>query len=335
MFGPTAVLIALIALAMLSAGSLAYVFLYRRIETENVAGRRLDQIQARGAVVTDTGARVIVDPAKRRKSVQETLKELDEKQKARTKRSKSPPMSLRLQQAGLNWSRRTFLLFSLVCGLVAFAMAYLLHAPLYACAAFGFAGAVGLPRWIINYLRKRRMKKFLAEFANAMDVIVRGVKAGLPLNDCIRIISLEAAEPVKTEFRLMAETQALGVPLGEAVNKLPERVPVPEASFFAIVVTIQQKAGGNLSETLGNLSRVLRERRKMDGKIKAMSMEAKASAAIIGALPLIVMGLVYLTSPQYISLLFTDPMGNLILGASGIWATLGILVMRRMINFDF
>src|ERR1700737_3482692 len=164
MSGPTAVLIALIALAMLSAGSLAYVFLYRRIETENVAGRRLDQIQGRGAVVTDAGARVIVDPAKRRKSVQETLKELDEKQKARTKRSKSPPMSLRLQQAGLNWSRRTFLLFSLLCGLVDFAMAYFLHAPLYACAAFGFAGAVGLPRWIINYLRKRRMKKFLAEF---------------------------------------------------------------------------------------------------------------------------------------------------------------------------
>ena len=123
--------------------------------------------------------------------------------------------------------------------------------------------------------------------------------------------------------------------LGEAVNKLPERVPVPEASFFAIVVGIQQRAGGNLSETLGNLSRVLRERRKMVGKITAMSMEAKASAAIIGALPIIVMGLVYLTSPKYISLLFTDPMGNLILGASAIWMMTGIFVMKRMINFDF
>jgi len=192
-----------------------------------------------------------------------------------------------------------------------------------------------LPRWIVNFLRKRRMKKFLVEFANAMDVIVRGVKAGLPLNDCIRIIANEAAEPVKTEFRIISETQALGVPLGEAVNKLPERVPVPEASFFAIVVGIQQRAGGNLSETLGNLSRVLRERRKMVGKITAMSMEAKASAAIIGALPIIVMGLVYLTSPKYISLLFTDPMGNLILGASAIWMMTGIFVMKRMINFDF
>jgi tight adherence protein B len=335
MFGPATVLIALIVLAMLSAGSIAYLFLYRRIESENIAGQRLDQIQRRPAATADTGGRLIIDPAKRRKSVQETLKDLDERQKAKAKRSKSPPITLRLEQAGLNWSRRTFLLFSLVCGGVAFALTFFLHMPLYACFAAAFAGGVGLPRWIINFLRKRRIKKFLDEFANAMDVIVRGVKAGLPLNDCIRMISLEAAEPVKTEFRQIAETQALGVPLGEAVNKLPERMPVPEASFFAIVVGIQQKSGGNLSETLGNLSRVLRERRKMFGKIKAMSMEAKASAAIIGALPIIVMGLVYLTSPQYISLLFTDPMGNLILGASAIWAFLGIMVMRRMINFDF
>jgi tight adherence protein B len=336
MFGPTAILIAVTVLAMLSAGSLAYVLLYRRIETENTVERRLGQIQGRGTTgVPATGGRVIVDAAKRRKSVQETLKELDEKQRARAKRSSSPPMTLRLEQAGLNWSRRTFLLFSLLCGLIDFAMAWFVHAPIYACLAFGFAGSIGLPRWIVNFLRKRRMKKFLEEFANAMDVIVRGVKAGLPLNDCIRIIANEAAEPVRTEFRIIAETQGLGVPLGEAVNKLPERVPVPEASFFSIVVGIQQKAGGNLSETLGNLSRVLRERRKMFGKIKAMSMEAKASAAIIGALPIIVMGLVYLTSPRYISLLFTDPMGNLILGASGIWMMTGIFVMRRMINFDF
>jgi tight adherence protein B len=111
-------------------------------------------------------------------------------------------------------------------------------------------------------------------------------------------------------------------------------VPVPEASFFAIVIAIQQKAGGNLSEALGNLSRVLRERKKMFGKIKAMSMEAKASAWIIGALPVIVMGLVYMSSPKYIMLLFIDPTGHLILAASAIWMAIGIFVMRRMINFD-
>ena len=309
MFGPLPVFVAIVGLAMLSAGGLAYALLYRRIETENKVGRRIDQIQTRGPVATDVGVRV-VDAAKRRKSVQETLKELDEKQRAKNKKSKSPPLSLRLQQAGLSWDRRTFLLFSAGCGIAFAVLAYLLHGPLYAVAALGFAGALGFPRWVINFLRKRRTKKFLNEFANAMDVIVRGVKAGLPLNDCLRIIAAEACA------------------------RLPERVPVPESSFFAIVITIQQKAGGNLSEALGNLSRVLRERKKMFGKIKAMSMEAKASAWIIGSLPVIVMGLVYLSSPQYISLLFTDPTGHLILGASALWMFIGIMVMRKMINFD-
>jgi tight adherence protein B len=131
------------------------------------------------------------------------------------------------------------------------------------------------------------------------------------------------------------ETQAMGVPLPEAVAKLPERVPEPEASFFSIVISIQSRAGGNLSEALGNLSRVLRERKRMKGKIAAMSGEAKASAAIIGALPVIVMALVYVTSPGYISLLFTTQLGNVIMGCSAIWMFLGVLVMRKMINFDY
>ena len=210
-----------------------------------------------------------------------------------------------------------------------------LGAPAYVAGAIGVAGLLGLPRWTVNFLRKRRMTKFLDEFANAMDVIVRGVKAGLPLNDCIKIIASEAAEPVKTEFRTIAETQSLGVTLADAVAKLPERVPVPETNFFAIVVAIQQRAGGNLAEALGNLSRVLRERRKMKGKIKAMSGEAKASAGIIGSLPVVVMALVYLTSPEYILLLFTEPLGHVILGCSVVWMFLGVMVMRKMINFDF
>jgi tight adherence protein B len=123
--------------------------------------------------------------------------------------------------------------------------------------------------------------------------------------------------------------------VGDAVGKMPERIPLPEANFFAIVITIQQKAGGNLAEALANLSRVLRQRRQMKGKIKAMSMEAKASAVIIGILPFAVMVMIYLSSPGYIMLLFTEPVGNLILGASAVWMTIGILVMRKMVNFDF
>ena len=334
MFGSLTLLIAIVGLATLSAGSLAYALLYGRIQRETATERRLDIVQSRAPA--DPGRnRVGVDAAKRRKSVQGTLKEIEEKQKARSKRSNSPPLLLRMEQAGLSWSRRTFLLISLGCGAAVLLISWVVGAPYYAAAGFGVAGFLGLPRWVVNYLRKRRMKKFLGEFANAVDVIVRGVKAGLPLNDCIKIIANEAAEPLRGEFRTISETQALGLTLADAVAKLPERVPVPEASFFAIVVSIQQRAGGNLSEALGNLSRVLRDRRKMDGKIGAMSMEAKASAAIIGALPMIVMVLVYITSPAYIMLLFTEQLGNVILGSAAIWMMIGIFVMRKMINFDY
>ncbi len=334
MFGSLPIFLAIVGLATLSAGGLAYGLLYGRIQAEDRTERRLDLIQGH-ATVDPVRNRANIDAARRRKSVQDTLNEIEEKQKMRAKRSKSPPLSLRMEQAGLEWTRRTFLIISLVCGVVIALAVWLAGAPLYAAAACGVAGLLGVPRWFVNFKRKRRMKRFLNEFANAADVIVRGVKAGLPLNDCIKIIANEAAEPVKSEFRMISETQAMGVSLSEAVGKLPERVPVPEASFFAIVISIQQRAGGNLSEALGNLSRVLRDRRRMKGKITAMSQEAKASAAIIGALPIVVMVLVYITSPGYIMLLFTEQLGNVILGSAAIWMTIGIFVMRKMINFDY
>jgi len=326
-------LIAIGVLATLSAGGLTYALLFDRIQKENTTARRIDMIQGTGRIETPREA--AADPAKRRKSIQETLREVEQREKAKSKHSKSPPLVLRMQQAGLHWSRRTFILISLAVGVVTYLVAAIMGAPIYISAAAAAAGLLGLPRWIVNFLRKRRMTKFVDEFANAMDVIVRGVKAGLPLNDCIRIIASEAAEPVKSEFRTISETQAMGLSLAEAVGKLPERVPTQEAIFFAIVVAIQQRAGGNLAEALGNLSRVLRERRKMKGKISAMSMEAKASSVIIGALPVVVMALVYLTSPSYIVLLFTDPIGHVILACSATWMFIGIMVMRKMIRFDF
>ncbi len=140
---------------------------------------------------------------------------------------------------------------------------------------------------------------------------------------------------MRSEFRRIVETQTIGMPIGEACLKLYESIPVPEANFFGIVVSIQQRAGGNLSEALGNLSRVLRDRKKMKAKIQAMSMEAKASASIIGALPIAVMGLVWLTSPTYIELLWTDPLGRVMLACCAAWMMIGIFVMRKMINFDF
>ena len=188
---------------------------------------------------------------------------------------------------------------------------------------------------MLSYLKKRREKEFLKALPDAVDVIVRGIKAGLPLFESIKVVAADAPEPLKSEFIAIIETQAIGMPLGEACSRLFERMPLPEANFFGIVIAIQQKSGGNLSEALGNLSKVLRDRKKMAEKIQAMSMEAKASAGIIGSLPPIVMLLVYLSTPDYISLLWTHPTGQLMLCGCAVWMACGIFVMKKMINFDF
>jgi tight adherence protein B len=320
-------ILALFFLASVAIGGLAYVFLYPILSGERRAAQRLHSVAS-----TEPTSRTARGPQKsRRDAVETTLKDFE----ARQKKSKTVPLSVRIQRAGLSWSKRQFVLISAIIGLGMFAVGFLSGTGLIAAAGLGFAGAFGVPRWLLSFLKKRREGKFLGALPDAVDIIVRGVKAGLPLIDCIRMITIEAPEPLKTEFRLIMETQAIGIPLGEACSKLYERTPLPEANFFGIVVAIQQKAGGNLSEALGNLSKVLRDRKKMRAKIQAMSQEAKASAAIIGALPIIVMILVYLTAPNYITLLFTNPTGHIMLAGSAVWMTMGVLVMKKMINFDF
>ncbi len=242
---------------------------------------------------------------------------------------------MRVAQAGLRWSKRQFYLISAGIGAAMFFFGLFTGGGLTVAAVLAGVGAFGFPRWLLSYLKKRRESKFLNAFPDAVDIIVRGVKAGLPLLDCLKMITTESPEPVKSEFRAIVETQAIGMPLGEACGKLYEQMPVPEANFFGIVISIQQKSGGNLAEALGNLSRVLRDRKKMKAKIQAMSQEAKASASIIGALPVAVMTLVYVTSPNYISLLWTEPLGRVMLAASLVWMSMGVLVMKKMINFDF
>jgi tight adherence protein B len=204
-----------------------------------------------------------------------------------------------------------------------------------AMAAAGLViGGFGLPNFWLKFMMNRRLKKFGNEFPNAIDVIIRGVKAGLPLNDCVRIIASESSEPVRTEFRQVVEAQTLGLSIAEAIERIPQRIPTAEANFFAIVIGIQQKSGGNLAEALTNLSRVLRERKKMRDKVKAISSEAKASAMIIGALPVVVATLVYITSPQYISLLWTTETGRFVLAICAGVMGLGIFIMQKMIAFD-
>lgn len=320
--------LALAFLAFTAIGGLAWVFIYPLLSGEKKAESR------RASIARSEPAARQVDKTQRsrREQVEGSLKELE----ARRAKDKKVSLPIRLTQAGLGtWTPQKFWIVSGVCAVVFFVVAFTVGGGLLGGLGMAFAAGFGLPRWMLGYLKKRREKLFLKALPDAVDVIVRGIKAGLPLFDSIKVVAADAPEPLKSEFLAIIETQTIGMPLGEACQRLFERMPVPEANFFGIVIAIQQKSGGNLSEALGNLSKVLRDRKKMAEKIQAMSMEAKASAGIIGSLPPIVMLLVWISTPDYISLLWTTPLGQFMVVCCVGWMTCGVLVMKKMINFDF
>ena len=321
--------LALFFLVAVAIGGVIWVFVYPLLSGERKAEQRKDTVAKSSMVRAAAAARGTQKT--RREKVEGSLRDLE----ARQAKAKSVPLALRISQAGLKWSKRQFIMIGAILGVVNFLVFFFIDAGLFVALAMGFAAGCGLPFWILKFLKKRREARFIAGFPDAVDVIVRGIKSGLPLLDSLKVIATDAPEPLQSEFRAIIETQAIGMPLGEACGKLYESVPVPEANFFGIVIAIQQKAGGNLSEALGNLSKVLRERKKMRAKIQAMSMEAKASASIIACLPVGVMFLVYITSPQYIELLWTTSTGRMMLAVCAAWMSMGVFVMRRMINFDF
>ena len=325
--------IAVAILVTLSVGGLVYSFFQPSLSGTKRRDQRLQAISTQPRSKEQRSK--VRDNERRRKSIQDQLKDFEGRQKElQTKQSKIS-LKRRMEQAGLAWELRHFIIFSVVMGAISFVVGMLVASQWYIWLALAFAGGFGLPRWYVGFRRKRRFNAFLEELPNAVDIIVRGVKAGLPLGDCIKVVAREAREPVAGEFRKVIETQVMGVSLTEACEKLTERVPVAEANFFAIVVAIQQKAGGGLAEALNNLSKVLRGRKAMKRKIKALSSEAKSSAGIIGSLPFIVGGILFLIAPSYIMILFTTPTGNIIIGGCLMWMFVGIMVMRGMINFDF
>ena len=275
---------------------------------------------------------VDVATLKRKQTTQEALKDLAATEKQSRKRRLS--VKGQMAQAGVDVSPTVFWIISAAVGVVLAFIGLMVQGLIGAGLGF-FIGFLGLPRWFLGVLVSGRQKKFATQLADAIDVIVRGVKSGLPLNQCLRIVAAESPEPLKSEFQSLCDSQAMGVPLDQGLQRLYESLPLPAVPFFALVLVIQLKTGGNLSESLGNLSSVLRARRLMKEKVKALSSEAKASAMIIGALPVCVMALVYFTRPQYIMILFTDPVGNLILICSAIMMALGTFVMHKMINFKF
>jgi tight adherence protein B len=332
--GAMPLLTALVAAVAIAAT--AYAVMYPYISSDRAKDKRVANVTESRAKKMSTRSAAEV-AANRKKQVAESLKDIENRQKAREKVS----LRLRLERAGLDVEPKMFWIASAVSAvLVTILVVSFLPAstssfrPMIMIATL-IVGGLGIPRFVLSKMIARRQKKFLAELANSIDVIVRGIKSGLPLNECFGVIAREAPEPVASEFRETIEQQRIGVSLSEALDRLTLRMPLPEVKFLAIVIAIQQQSGGNLAEALANLSGVLRDRFKMAMKVKALSAEAKASAMILAALPPGVMFMVYSSSPDYISPLFTTRTGNLFILVGLTWMLIGVLLMRKMINFKF
>lgn len=237
------------------------------------------------------------DSAPKRKQIQEKLKELEDKQKRSERKNR---LLEQIEQAGLEITLQQYFMFSGGSCVVALAIHFLLGYNPWGAIPVAIVAGVGLPKYVVGSMGKRRRQSFTKYFADGLDVICRGIQSGLPLGECLNIIARVSPDPVGAEFRLITERQKLGVSLENALDKAHERMPTPDPKFFAIVLSIQQQTGGNLAETLTNLSTVLRDRKQMANKVKAITSEARATAMIIGSLPFCIGGMLYLIEPEYI-----------------------------------
>jgi len=322
-------------IAALGAGMVVLLFLFLMSGSSKPADKRVKTIGGSGKSGGDGKGMFsflkVEDQSQRRKQIEDSLSKLEEDQK--TKKKKRKTLAAKLVQADWTTSPQTFTIISLVIGAVLGAVAYFFTRDPKIAGGVAFAGGLGLPRMFLGMVIKKRQKKFTAGFADAMDIIVRGVRTGLPLGDCLKIIAHESPQPVSGEFLRVVEGEAVGVPIEVCLERMFERMPVPEVNFFSTVLNIQKTTGGNLGESLANLSKVLRGRKLLREKIKALSAEAKMSAIIIGCLPIIVAILVTIASPDYMEDLYYTDTGqrNLMIGA--VMMVMGTLVMRKMINF--
>lgn len=304
-------------------GGLAFAFIGgdSRADKRRAAVAKSD---AKGLIAAAT-----VDRTARKKQIADGLRDIEMKGRKRAN------LAARIEQAGLSITKQQYWIGSVLLGLICSALAYIQSKSLVLTPLVAVTATVGLPQLVLARLRIRRISKFVAHFPTAIDIIVRGIKSGLPVHDCLKIIGRETPEPLAGEFRRLVENIAMGMSLDQSLEKLYDHMPTAEVRFFSIVMNIQQKTGGNLAEALGNLSAVLRSRKLMREKVKALSSEATSSAFIIGCLPPGVILLIMLWTPSYMAPMFSDHRGWMMLGGSGIWMGLGIFVMARMINFKF
>lgn len=239
-----------------------------------------------------------------------------------------------LEQAGFEHTPPLrFWLYSLLFSGVTFFFLSALKWPQAAVLFLTITAFAGIPKFYLKARAGRRQKKFLQEFPDALDSAVRLLQAGMPISEAIAMASREYTGPLKDEMTRIYENQKIGIPIGQAALETSKRIPLPEVHMFATALQIQSETGSSLSEVLSNLSTIIRARFKLKRKIKALSSEAKSSAAIIGCLPLVVAFGLYMVNPEYIGILFTTVKGKWLLAAAGTWMSFGILIMRQMINF--
>ncbi|MGQ0486067.1 MAG: type II secretion system F family protein [Hyphomicrobiales bacterium] len=334
-FGDDITELAIYAMIAVSVAGVVLALLYPMFSSGTVS-RRVKAIAENSRVAAPPRAswksRLFEDAKEsKRKVVQESLKQIEEREKQRKKRR---TLRTQIMQSGLEMQVKVFWLISAGCAVVVLGAALIGGVPWYVSLVAAAVGGLGLPRWFLRFLRRRRQNMFLNDFADAIDVMVRGLKSGLPVSDAMKIIAAESGAPVGPEFSEVVEGQRIGITIDQGIERMYERLPLAEVNFLAIVMTIQQKTGGNLSETLGNLSKVLRDRKRMKAKIRAVSQEAKSSAAIIGALPFVIMGALTVLNPTYLNPMFYTNVGNMMLIGSGLWMLTGVIVIRKMINFQ-
>lgn len=316
--------LAVLALLWLFGAAAAYGWLWRnRLSPEARLRRRAQALGARRSTTED-------EAGARRRLIQDKLKEL-ERQRAQTR---SAGLRELIAQSGLDIDLKAYVAIAVGVGVAAALLLKLAGMSAAACLAGGAGAAAGLPRFYLRLCLNRRRRAFLAHFPDALDILVRGARSGLPVGECLRIVARESPDPVGPEFAFLNESQRVGMTMKQALRRCVERVPVPELQFFAIVLTVQQQTGGNLAATLENLSHVLRARKRLRDKVTAMSSEARASAAIIGSLPFIVGLLLTLVSPDYMAPLFNEKLGQTLIIGGLIWMAVGVFVMHHMINFE-
>jgi len=254
------------------------------------------------------------------------------KENAKAKRA---DLQKRIERAGLSITVKNYWIASGISGVVSGIVSLLFVHSIIAFVLAGFAGGLGLPRWVLNFLTKRREQAFTREFAPAMDAIVRSVKSGLPVIEALKLVASEIPQPVAGEFQRLTDSLKLGLTMEQSIRRMYQRMPTSEVNFFGIVMSMQSKSGGNLSEALGNLAGVLRDRKRLKDRIRAMSSEAKSGAIIIGSMPPGVMALVYVTTPAYMAPMFSTEIGNALLIGCALWMGLGVMVMKSMIAMKF